>query len=106
MLQSELLEYHQLITYDAFKLIKQKNTDYNASIDALDNFKMISKLGIASPEIGLMCRILDKLNRISTFIKVRNYKVSEESIKDTIIDAVNYLIILYCVLKEQKDVAD
>jgi hypothetical protein len=106
MLQSELLEYHQLITSKSFEILKQKSTDYSCSLDTLDNFKTISKLGIALTEVGLMCRILDKFNRISTFIKVKEYQVAEESIKDTIIDSINYLIILYCVLKEQKDVAD
>jgi hypothetical protein len=79
LLESEKTNIDDLLN-DSFKLGVAKNNDYGS-----DN---ILKFGI----IGLIIRIEDKISRYENLSNNKNTeeKVKNESLKDTLIDIVNY----------------
>ena len=83
-------------------IIERKNHDYAgaASLDLYANFRTAELLGI-SVEKGIMVRWLDKLKRIDNLLSQEAY-VTDESIEDTLRDAINYPAILLAYLQESK----
>jgi len=85
--------------------LQKKNADYagneTQTNDALRNFKLVSYLNITSTTSGILVRLCDKLSRISNIYN-RVEEVKEETVFDTIEDAINYLIILKAALLEEK----
>ena len=73
-------------------LIERKNKDYANSTDPFRNFRSAEIVGL-SLERAILVRVLDKLSRISNLID-KDAAVKDESLEDTIIDAINYLAIL------------
>lgn len=73
-------------------IVKKKNADYAGLDDPFKNFKNSEVIGI-SVEQGIMVRLMDKITRISNLLK-REREVKDETIQDTIVDAINYLAIL------------
>jgi len=73
-------------------LIKKKNSDYANSHNPFRNFESASIIGL-KVEHAILVRILDKISRISNLID-KDAAVKDESLEDTIIDAINYLAIL------------
>ena len=75
-----------------------KNHDYSGAEDDRDpflNFKTVEYLGMGvTTEQGFMVRLADKLRRLSGFVKTGKFKVSDESFRDTVMDAINYLCLL------------
>lgn len=82
-------------TYNqAIEIAKKKNHDYTqASDNALKNFELVEYLELATTEVGMMSRILDKISRLATLVN-HEAKVKDESMQDSIIDMINYLAIL------------
>ena len=72
-------------------LLTSKNGDYGKEDDVLSNFRACSRFGIPV-ELGIMVRFSDKVSRIENFIK--GGKPNNESLDDSIIDAIGYLLIL------------
>ena len=86
--------------------MKRKNNDYcsasnNKEIDPFHNFRQIESLGLCSAEVGIVTRMLDKLARISSFIKNGELQVKDESVEDTLLDLANYSIILSAFIKDK-----
>ncbi len=73
-------------------LIEKKNADYGAYSDPFANFRTVQMLGITVEE-GMLVRILDKIARINNLL-TRDPQVVEESIEDSLLDAINYLALL------------
>tara|TARA_Y100000588_G_scaffold391724_1_gene501212 strand:+ start:1382 stop:1756 length:375 start_codon:yes stop_codon:yes gene_type:complete len=101
-------EFHTALCKEALDLSMTKNHDYSGGEDGSDpflNFKTVEFLGIGvSTEQGFMVRLADKLRRMSGFVKTGEFKVSDESFRDTVIDAINYLCLL-SAYKAAKDEA-
>ncbi len=91
-------KFHEKLCKDALKLSMTKNHDYSGGEDGRDpflNFKTVEFLGIGvTTEQGFMVRLADKIRRLSGFVKTGEFKVADESFRDTIIDAINYLCLL------------
>lgn len=64
----------------AYELFRQKNHDYGNSFETFGT-------------VGILIRIMDKLNRITTLEDQKERKVKDESIKDTLEDLYNYTIL-------------
>jgi hypothetical protein len=79
---------------DAADIMKRKRNDYSSNEDPLRNIKSIEALGIDA-RLGVIIRILDKISRIKTLMFDSEQQVMDESRRDTIVDAINYLCILY-----------
>lgn len=78
----------------AYDIMKKKNADYsNNTSQPFLNFYACEKTAGVSAELGILIRLTDKASRISNLVS-KFPSVKTESAKDTIIDSMNYLIIL------------
>ena len=78
---------------ECLEISMRKNHDYGGTNnDPYANFQNSTLAGV-SVEKGILVRLMDKMSRISTLLD-KQEKVKEESIDDTINDAINYLAIL------------
>ncbi len=82
------------------ELIQRKNADYATGSDPFQNFYSATVVGVA-PDRAILVRILDKLSRVANLLDKKN-AVLDESIEDTILDAINYLAILRAFLHDKK----
>src|SRR5258708_1445110 len=88
----------------AFKIIS-KNHDYAGYGDFYRNFRKSENVDIPAWK-GIFVRFQDKVSRIEGFIKTGILKVKDESIRDTVIDTANYILLMYaCYLDGLKDVS-
>lgn len=84
-------------------VIHQKNNDYTAGTDdPFSNFRLATLEGV-DPEVGLMIRTQDKMQRIRTFLHSGSLMVEGESYEDAIHDIIGYMLILKGLLTEQAD---
>ena len=86
--------------------MESKNHDYSGGRDSSDpflNFTRVERLGITDTKIGFMVRMTDKFSRLITFVHNGTFKTKDEALKDTIIDLVNYCILLYAYSTVEKD---
>lgn len=82
-------------------IFKKKNKDYAGEGDAFKNFRLVEFMGVASVSRGVMVRLCDKFARIANLLE-KEGAVKDESIEDTIHDAINYLIILKAAISDEK----
>lgn len=50
-----------------------------------------------------MVRLTDKMSRLSTFLTTGEFKVKDEALRDTVLDMINYVIILYAFIQSAKE---
>ena len=103
--REELLKMHEKICKEAVDLMRAKNHDYSGGKDESDpflNFTRVEKLGITDTKIGFMVRMTDKISRLITFIHNGSFKTKDEALKDTILDLINYSILLYAYASSEK----
>ena len=91
-------EYHAKLCQEALDLSMRKNHDYSGGEDGRDpflNFKVVEHLGMGvSTEQGFLVRLADKFRRLCGFAKTGTFEVEDESFRDTVMDAINYLALL------------
>ena len=89
------LERHKQLCEELHKLYEKKNHDYG------DSFHIsFEEEGMAMPRI----RLSDKLNRFKTLSRPEKKNlVSDESIRDTLIDLANYAIMTICEMEVADD---
>jgi len=75
---------------EAFELFKKKNQDYG---DAFATFG----------PVGVIVRMGDKINRLTSVSKNGVNLVDNESLRDTLIDLHNYSAMAIMLLDEKKD---
>jgi len=101
----DLLAHHEHISIRALDLMEAKNNDYagGSGETPFRNFSRAEDLGICSTEQGILVRITDKLSRLSTYAEGTSMQVSDETFDDTVVDLINYAIILsaYCKYKRK-----
>lgn len=105
MNRDDLLKLHDDLTSEAWNLMKKKNHDYSGGEDKefpFLNFSRVESMGITTTEKGFLVRLTDKMSRLSTFCKGGSFEVDDESLKDTILDIVNYSILLYAYAESKK----
>lgn len=81
-------------------ILEAKNADYASGLDPLKNFNASEIVGV-DRERAILVRIMDKISRASNLLD-RDPLVKDESLEDTINDAINYLAILKFVRKQIK----
>ena len=96
MTRDELLQYHSEICKEARDLMSLKNKDYAGSEgnEPFANFTRVESMGICTTEQGFLTRITDKMSRLSSFIHAGKMNVEDESFKDTVVDVINYMVLL------------
>lgn len=103
MTRDELLKFHEQICMDARKLMNLKNRDYagNHGKEPFANFTRCEAMGICDTEQGFMVRIVDKMSRLSSFFQHGKMNVQDESFKDTVVDVINYMVLLAAFTSEK-----
>lgn len=84
--REQLLKLHEDVTAKAREVMTAKNHDYAAEEDVFRNFRYFGGLGI-------LVRLSDKLARLRSFEENGKFKVEDEKLLDTVIDAINYAVI-------------
>ena len=83
---NQMLKVHQ----EALELFKKKNADYG---DSFANFG----------PVGVIVRMGDKINRLSSVTKNGVHFVDNESIRDTLIDLHNYAAMAVMLIDEENN---
>ena len=104
MTRDELLKYHEELCTDAKNLMSLKNRDYagNHGLEPFADFTRVESMGICSTEQGFMTRITDKMSRLSSFIDAGKMHVEDESFNDTVIDVINYMVLLSAYIRDKE----
>lgn len=97
MTRDLLLNIHVELTSDAHELMDRKNKDYAGASgsEPFANFERVESLGVCSTEKGFLVRVVDKLSRLSSFADSGTFAVEDESLRDTVIDLINYAVLIY-----------
>lgn len=105
MNRTQLLDHHSEICAKARALMERKNHDYTGSAgdDPFGNFTTVEAIGLCSTETGLLVRLLDKFKRFVAFIESGELKVTDESLEDTVLDGINYFILLGAYIKSKRE---
>lgn len=97
-----LVQEFEKITVEMLQTMVKKNNDYSDGDDPFKNFMMVERLNIATVEQGFLTRMSDKLSRLATFAKGKEFMVADEKVDDTCKDLANYSILLLCYLRSKK----
>lgn len=98
---NDLVVLHVSLCNKASELMIAKNHDYTSgSRDPFANFRASEAIGV-KPELALLVSMLDKLKRMQTFAQQGQLKVKDESIRDAVIDIINYAVLFYGLTKER-----
>lgn len=104
MTREELLKHHEILCKQARELMDMKNRDYagNDGKEPFANFTRVEAMGICSTEQGFMVRLTDKMSRLSSIIESGKNHVKDESFEDTMVDVINYIVLLSAYRQEQR----
>jgi transcriptional antiterminator Rof (Rho-off) len=101
------LRLHTDACAHARDLTHQKGHDYSGEADTLRNVKTAEMLGICTAEQGVVIRLGDKLNRLAQLTKPDAIaRVKDESVNDTLLDMINYSVLLLALRAEKADIGD
>lgn len=94
MRTEDVIRIHHDLCANAQSLMRRKQADYtNGTDDPFRNFQLGPSMGVGTVPSGIFIRFLDKVSRLATFIHRGKFEVNE-SVQDTIVDAINYLVLL------------
>lgn len=94
--------HHDHLCEEARNLMVKKNADYAEAEAPFKNFELSERLGLCSTEAGMAIRLSDKIQRLCGFLAGKELKVKDESVRDTILDAINYLVLISARLESRK----
>lgn len=83
--------------------VTNKNNDYSQDNDALSNFYQVEKYLDITAEQGVMVRLIDKIERARNLATGKEQKVKDESLIDTWLDTVAYLVIMNILIINKKE---
>lgn len=101
MTTKDFLELAQQTFDECFNIIKNKNHDYSDKNDPFSNFKFSGKVAGITPEQAALNLIGTKLARLNELI-TNSKSAKNESIEDSILDAINYLLLLRGMIVDSK----
>jgi len=93
--RDRLFRTHDELCKAARTIMRKKNADYANEEDPLANFRRWGAL-------GFVVRLDDKLSRLGNFVKRGMFDVEDESLTDTLLDLVNYSVLLAFFVSEEK----
>lgn len=93
-----------MICKQARDLMDKKNRDYagNDGKEPFANFTRVEAMGICSTEQGFMVRLTDKMSRLSSIIESGKNHVKDESFEDTMVDVINYIVLLSAYKQDKR----
>lgn len=84
-----LCHMHKALCDSALELMRRKNEDYASKDDPFRNFRAFGALGI-------LVRLSDKIARLQSILEnAGSCAIAEETIKDTVLDGINYFVLYY-----------
>lgn len=92
---TRLIKLHNEICNAAMVTMGAKNNDYATNEDAFKNFRRFGPKGI-------LVRLDDKLCRLENIANQKEMRVSNETLRDTVEDAINYLILFYAMVTDEQ----
>lgn len=102
MNSKEYLTFAKKELNDLLALIEKKNADYTGgSQDALANFKLCEEIGLGKAEHGVLIRMMDKVQRIKSFLAKGSLEVANESAQDAARDIIGYSLALLAMLEDK-----
>ena len=102
MTREQLLQLHKDTCDMGRDIMAAKNADYTGgSEDIFANFTASEILDVPA-EIGILMRVMDKLQRIKSFVHNGTLQVKSESVDDAILDVINYMILIKGVIKNKQ----
>jgi hypothetical protein len=104
MTRQELIDYHVDACGAARDLMQRKSSDYASDADPFRNFRQAEALGICANELGILVRLSDKLSRLCQVVSSGKQAVLDETVNDTVLDAINYLVILSAYILDKGEV--
>jgi hypothetical protein len=96
MTREGLLALHVKLCNEAKDLMVKKNHDYGANSDPFRNFRTFGSLGI-------LVRMSDKLARLHSYLENGKLKVEDETVRDTLLDIINYSVLFGGFLEDSKN---
>jgi len=100
-----LIESTEKLFAEALETMRKKNADYAGDNTSMRNFELSADVAGIKMSKGILVRLMDKMTRIGNLMD-KDAQVEDESIFDTIQDAINYSAILLHALRieaEQKN---
>lgn len=89
------------------QILTAKGTDYTSgNSDRLSNFRITEAIGIASAEQGLLCRMVDKIARVTSFVNTGKLAVTNESAVDAVHDIIGYAILMKALLQDKQSLKE
>lgn len=82
-------------------IIKAKNADYSDTGDPYSNFRAAEIFGV-HPATGILLRVMDKIQRIKSFIEKNKLEVQGESFEDACDDIINYMVLIKGYIKDNQ----
>ena len=103
MNREELLKHNEELCAEAIEIMKKKNHDYagDSGKTPFANFERTEAMGICSTEQGFLCRMCDKLSRLSTFANAGKLVVDNEGYRDALLDIINYCVLFSGYVKSK-----
>lgn len=89
----KIKERHQALCAEALEIFIKKNSDYARTGAPFSNFELPAILGVCPTDQATFIRLCDKISRMANLLQ-RDPVVTGERMHDTIIDALNYLVII------------
>lgn len=93
--RNDLFLFHGDLCNKALALMKKKNADYGGEVDPFYNFQTHGVL-------GFLVRMHDKLCRLESFRRNGSLQVQDESVEDTLVDLINYAVLLAAFIRSKK----
>jgi hypothetical protein len=101
------MKLHDEMCQKAKSIMQKKNHDYatggNNNTDPFANFRLTERVLDIPAELGLMTRVLDKIQRIKTYVKQGKLAVENEGVNDAILDILNYMVLLQGIINERSE---
>lgn len=98
----EALREHKRLFARALAISQAKRADYTKSDDPFGNYRQ-SEFFDVEPWRNVGARLMEKLSRFKQLAaKHGKHKVSDEDMENTIVDALNFIVIMYQMWKEDQ----
>lgn len=103
--KEDFLKYHEECCKSLVDLTQKKNKDYSGDDfnNPFSNYEAVEKLNVVTAEEGFLVRIMDKYNRVRSFVKQGVLEVQDEKVEDTLLDLANYSIMMSAYIKHKKN---
>lgn len=103
MNKEDFFKFHKEFCSEMLSISEKKNADYTGdSPSPFANFTVVERMGISSTEQGFLTRMMDKMQRINSFVQKGILEVEDEKVTDSLQDLANYAILFAAYLTDKR----